>query len=44
MKYIVTIDHGNGSTGTYRVDAANRTEARKVCPFKNKIAKIEVSK
>ena len=39
--YTVTINHGNGIIGTYRMDAKDKTEARKVTPFKAKIVKIQ---
>ena len=40
VKYLVELTHGKGITGTYTVDARNKTEARKVCPNKRKITKI----
>ena len=40
MKYTINLDHGNGITGKYQVEAANKTEARKNVPNKRKIVSI----
>lgn len=39
-KFTVHLEHGKGITGKYKISARNKTEARKACPNKRRIAKI----